>query len=71
MWQTQVATQAAAGQPVLPRPIAAVVAAQMIGSIPLRRRGAVDEVARVVAFLLSDDSSYVTGSNIEIAGGSA
>ena len=29
------------------------------------------EVARVVAFLLSDEASYLTGVNIEIAGGSA
>jgi NAD(P)-dependent dehydrogenase (short-subunit alcohol dehydrogenase family) len=37
----------------------------------LRRYGSVDEVAAVVEFLLSEKSSYVTGQNIEITGGSA
>jgi NAD(P)-dependent dehydrogenase (short-subunit alcohol dehydrogenase family) len=70
MWDTQVAAQAAADTQYFP-PDRDVVAAQMLGSIPLRRQGTLDEVARVVAFLLSDESSYVTGSNIEIAGGAA
>jgi NAD(P)-dependent dehydrogenase (short-subunit alcohol dehydrogenase family) len=39
--------------------------------VPLGRYGSTDEVAGVVAFLLSDDASYVTGVNIEISGGSA
>jgi NAD(P)-dependent dehydrogenase (short-subunit alcohol dehydrogenase family) len=42
----------------------------MIGMVPLGRYGSVDEVARVVAFLLSDDASYLTGINVEISGGS-
>lgn len=37
--------------------------------IPLRRLGAAEEVAAVIAFLLSDRSSYVTGSSIDVAGG--
>lgn len=47
------------------------VAAQMVGSVPLRRYGTLGEVAEVVAFLLSDRSSYVTATNTEISGGSA
>jgi NAD(P)-dependent dehydrogenase (short-subunit alcohol dehydrogenase family) len=43
----------------------------MIGMVPLRRYGSVHEVATVVAFLLSDDASYVTGMNVEVSGGSA
>jgi 3-oxoacyl-[acyl-carrier protein] reductase len=39
--------------------------------VPLGRRGSPDEVAYVVAFLLSDDASYITGVNIEISGGSS
>jgi NAD(P)-dependent dehydrogenase (short-subunit alcohol dehydrogenase family) len=41
----------------------------MINAVPLRRFGSLDEVARVVGFLLSDDASYVTGTNLEISGG--
>jgi NAD(P)-dependent dehydrogenase (short-subunit alcohol dehydrogenase family) len=70
MWDSQVAKQAAARSQYYAED-ADTVARQMIGSIPLRRFGSVDEVARVVGFLLSDDASYVTGSNIEIGGGAA
>ncbi len=70
MWETQVARQAEAGsQYYATEPDA--VAAQMIGMVPLRRYGSPREVASVVAFLLSDDASYVTGVNVEVSGGSA
>lgn len=38
-------------------------------AIPLNRLGAPEEVASVIAFLLSEDASYVTGANIAIDGG--
>jgi 3-oxoacyl-[acyl-carrier protein] reductase len=38
--------------------------------VPMRRCGTPDEVANVVAYLLSDDASYLTSVNIEISGGS-
>jgi NAD(P)-dependent dehydrogenase (short-subunit alcohol dehydrogenase family) len=38
---------------------------------PLSRYGSPDEVARMVAFPLSEDASYLTGLNGEIAGGAA
>jgi NAD(P)-dependent dehydrogenase (short-subunit alcohol dehydrogenase family) len=70
MWDSQVEKQAAAGSQYYPAD-PAEVAAQMIGTVPLRRYGSADEVARVVAFLLSEEASYVTGVNIEVSGGSA
>jgi NAD(P)-dependent dehydrogenase (short-subunit alcohol dehydrogenase family) len=69
MWENQVARQAEAGsQYYATEPDA--VAEQMIGMVPLRRFGSPREVASVVAFLLSDDASYVTGVNVEVSGGS-
>ena len=69
MWDAQVAQQAAAGSQYYAAD-PGEVAEQMIGMVPLRRYGSAHEVASVVAFLLSDDASYVTGVNIEVAGGS-
>ena len=69
MWDTQVARQAAAASQYYATD-PDDVAAQMIGMVPMRRYGSVHEVATVVAFLLSDDASYVTGVNVEVSGGS-
>ena len=70
MWETQVAGQAAASSQYYATDPGRV-AAQMIGMVPMRRYGSVHEVATVVAFLLSDDASYVNGVNVEVSGGSA
>jgi NAD(P)-dependent dehydrogenase (short-subunit alcohol dehydrogenase family) len=70
MWDTQVARQAAAGSQYYATDPDAV-AAQMIELVPMRRYGSVHEVANVVAFLLSDDASYVNGVNLEVSGGSS
>ena len=42
-----------------------------VKSIPLRRGGTVEEVAKVALFLASDLSSYVTGQVINVCGGMA
>lgn len=41
------------------------------GNTPLRREGHPDEVAAAVAFLASDDASFLTGVNMDINGGLA
>lgn len=38
-------------------------------NIPLKRMGTADDVANVVKFLASDDSSYITGQVINVDGG--
>lgn len=40
-------------------------------STPLRREGHPDEVGNVVAFLASDDASFMTGVNLDVNGGLA
>ena len=43
--------------------------APMIQSIPLRRLGTANDCARAIHWLLSDESAYVTGAIIPVAGG--
>jgi len=42
---------------------------EMLGRIPLKRFAAPEEVAKAVAFLLSDDASYITGETLKVNGG--
>lgn len=70
MWDRQIELQAAAGTQYFPADTKQVEQ-MMINMVPMRRYGSVDEVIDVVMWLLSDGAGYVTGVNIEIAGGSA
>jgi 3alpha(or 20beta)-hydroxysteroid dehydrogenase len=43
--------------------------AKRLKMVPMKRNGSADEVARLVLFLLSDESSYITGSEVAVDGG--
>lgn len=44
-------------------------AAQMAPLVPMQRAGSADEVAQAIVWLLSDASSYTTGSVVDVTGG--
>jgi NAD(P)-dependent dehydrogenase (short-subunit alcohol dehydrogenase family) len=68
MWDRQVDLQAAANSQYYDKD-RSVVAKQMVGEIPMRRYGSIDEIPGTVAYLMSEDSSFTTGENIKISGG--
>ena len=45
------------------------VRAEMLKQIPLARLGEPKDIAKMAAFLASDDSSYMTGQTLHINGG--
>jgi 3(or 17)beta-hydroxysteroid dehydrogenase len=45
------------------------IRAERMKVIPMRRPGRVEEVANAILFLASDESSYITGSEIHVDGG--
>lgn len=44
---------------------------QLLNAIPLGRFGTVEEIARIAAFMLSDNARYITGQVLQIDGGLA
>lgn len=42
---------------------------KIVAQIPVGRLGRPDEIARVVAFLVHEDSGFITGANIDVNGG--
>jgi len=47
------------------------IRAKVAASTPLRKEGAAEEVADLVTYLASSESSFITGNNIDINGGLA
>lgn len=45
------------------------MAKKILDKIPMKRKGLPEEIAKVVKFLLSEDSSYLTGEVINVNGG--
>jgi 3-oxoacyl-[acyl-carrier protein] reductase len=44
---------------------------ELLSMVPLRRMGTVEEVAAPIAFLCSDEASYMTGAIVAVDGGTA
>jgi NAD(P)-dependent dehydrogenase (short-subunit alcohol dehydrogenase family) len=42
---------------------------RIISSIPMRRFGKANEVAKAVAYLVSSDADYITGTELSVNGG--
>lgn len=68
MWTRQNELHAASGSPYFSSDPEQVAQAK-IGGVPMKRLGSIDEVIKSVAYLLSDDSSYTTGTNLIVDGG--
>lgn len=68
MWTRQNELHAASGSPYFASD-PEQVAKGKIGGVPMKRLGTIEEVLKSVAYLLSDDSSYTTGTNLVVDGG--
>jgi 3-oxoacyl-[acyl-carrier protein] reductase len=45
------------------------VRTNVANATPLRRQGGADEVGKLVVYLATDESSFITGANVDINGG--
>ncbi|GMI28417.1 hypothetical protein TeGR_g3771 [Tetraparma gracilis] len=70
MWDRQNELHAACDSPFFAND-AETVAKNKIGGVPMKRLGSVEEVVDAVEFLLSNKSSYITGTNMVVDGGMA
>ena len=52
-------------------PIGSQKRQRVIDSVPVKRVGTPDDVARAVTFLLDDDSGFITGQTLFVCGGSS
>jgi NAD(P)-dependent dehydrogenase (short-subunit alcohol dehydrogenase family) len=68
MWDRQNELHAKSGSPYFATD-PETVAKNKITGVPLKRLGSVEEVIQSVAFLLSEDASYTTGTNLVVDGG--
>jgi len=57
------------GRTGLPQQVIDDWAKDLLGKVPMKRFGQPEEVAGVVAFLASNDASYITGVEINVDGG--
>lgn len=70
MWDRQNELHAASGSPYFASD-PEVVAQNKVNGVPLKRLGTTEEVIKSVMYLLSDDSSYTSATNLVVDGGMA
>jgi len=68
MWTRQNELHASSGSPYFSSD-PETVAQNKVNGVPMKRLGSVEEVIKSVAFLLSDESSYTTATNLVVDGG--
>jgi len=68
MWDRQNELHAKSGSPYFATD-PDTVAKNKVNSVPMKRLGTIEEVIQSVAFLLSSEASYTTGTNLVVDGG--